>query len=560
MKKITRIKSVLVAAIVGVILLASMLPLTALAANDALPPATGNLTIHKYLMNDISGATTPGDGTTNVTLPSGATPLSGIEFKIYRITLPSTGDVPDKADYPEPGYLFESYLNPTKMTSNGIDYALTPATVASVTTGSTGAVTASNLPQGLYLVVEQPDVRVVSPAAPFVVAVPMTNVAGDGWLQDVHVYPKNEDVQIHKTTDKSVVNVGDLVNWTIQTGIPTDIAAYTKFDIKDLLDEALDLNLASVKVEGLLTENQVTGTDLPASTYTVTYAATATNATTYDGNNNVPRKELKISFNKVDKFTMPGGTQVDVVTQDLAKYKFLRVTFTTNTNEKILDRVAFTVWNDAKVEFKNRFAQDKERITEIVKHHTGKVIVQKIDSKSGVGVNVNGAKFKIASSEQNAKDGIYLHVLRDAGGKVIKIVDSGKPGYNDAGMVDWEETTAGGTASTPATASFAGLADYTEPSYEGTPRTYLSYWLVETQAPAGYNLLAGPVQATFTAGNSTASTSYTISVTVKNTPKWNLPKTGGMGTILFTVGGVSLVGAAIVLLVLSAKKKKQEAQ
>jgi len=563
MKKFTKIKSIITIALAILMISA---PLTTLAAsNPSLPTATGSLTIHKYLMPDISLAGERNDGTTNVTIPSTATPLDGITFKLYKIEIPTTGSVPSNGDYPEPGYFFESYLNPIAMVSNGVTYPLAPATVPSVTTAGGGIAKASDLPQGFYLVIEQPDARVVDPAAPFVVAVPMTNATGSGWIQDVHVYPKNEDVSAHKKADKTVVNISDTVTWTIDVSVPTDIAAFTKFNIVDPLDEALDFVPSSLKLEGLLTEDAASGTLIDSSLYDVNLDS-AQNLPTPSGSNTTQRKVLTVSFKKTSTFTAPSGTAYATVPAILANYKFVRMTFQTTVNSKILDRVEFTVYNGAKAEFTNRFSQDKERITEEPLVHTAKILINKIDATTGLGVNINGAKFKIASTPANATDAHYIRVQKDGSGNILRIVDFDQAGYNDPGMVDWEETVTGGTASNPGNAIFAGIADYTETNVKNYPpiayssdKTYLSYYLVETQAPAGYNLLAGPVTATFTAENSTATTSYSISVLVKNTNKFELPKTGGIGTILFTAGGVLLIGAAAFLVILGSRKRKENA-
>ena len=45
-------------------------------------------------------------------------------------------------------------------------------------------------------------------------------------------------------------------------------------------------------------------------------------------------------------------------------------------------------------------------------------------------------------------------------------------------------------------------------------------------------------------------------VTVRNSPKFRLPETGGMGTTVFTVVGLGVMGAAAGLYVLSRRKKE----
>jgi len=48
--------------------------------------------------------------------------------------------------------------------------------------------------------------------------------------------------------------------------------------------------------------------------------------------------------------------------------------------------------------------------------------------------------------------------------------------------------------------------------------------------------------------------------TIADSNKFTLPKTGGMGTILFTVGGIALIGLAVILFVTAARRRKNGAQ
>ncbi|MDR2688028.1 MAG: isopeptide-forming domain-containing fimbrial protein [Oscillospiraceae bacterium] len=94
-----------------------------------------------------------------------------------------------------------------------------------------------------------------------------------------------------------------------------------------------------------------------------------------------------------------------------------------------------------------------------------------------------------------------------------------------------------------------------------------AYWVVEVFAPTvagvSYNLLMDPIKLVFSATNSTKRGTlgwYTLDGgVVRNTNTFTLPRTGGVGTILFTAGGIALIGVAAVLLVLGAKKRKQKA-
>ncbi|MBO0909989.1 CshA/CshB family fibrillar adhesin-related protein [Arthrobacter sunyaminii] len=91
-----------------------------------------------------------------------------------------------------------------------------------------------------------------------------------------------------------------------------------------------------------------------------------------------------------------------------------------------------------------------------------------------------------------------------------------------------------------------------------------TYWLEETQAPAGFNLLAEPVKFSVTAdgtaailggaGNGVVSVarepaSGIYQITVRDVPALQLPESGGRGTTTFLIaGGLLLAAAALALL------------
>ena len=78
-----------------------------------------------------------------------------------------------------------------------------------------------------------------------------------------------------------------------------------------------------------------------------------------------------------------------------------------------------------------------------------------------------------------------------------------------------------------------------------------TYYLLETKAPEGYNLLADPIVITIvdTAGDGADAPTVDIPVRhVENSSGIELPSTGGMGTTIFyTLGGLLVVGAAVLL-------------
>ena len=90
--------------------------------------------------------------------------------------------------------------------------------------------------------------------------------------------------------------------------------------------------------------------------------------------------------------------------------------------------------------------------------------------------------------------------------------------------------------------------------YEANGTNY-DYYLVETQAPSGYNILDNAVKVNFTAED-VAGTAGIYTVQVPNKSGIQLPITGGTGTVIFTVIGIALMVGAVVLFVVSRKKAK----
>lgn len=117
--------------------------------------------------------------------------------------------------------------------------------------------------------------------------------------------------------------------------------------------------------------------------------------------------------------------------------------------------------------------------------------------------------------------------LKDASGKVVKLIKVSDTEYrvangNETGAVDSFTTVATGNI----VIKGVDLDNYT---------------LVEIAAPEGYNMLKDPVKVIVNANNA-------LVVEVPNNTGAELPSTGGIGTTIFyVVGGILVVGAAVVL-------------
>ena len=79
-----------------------------------------------------------------------------------------------------------------------------------------------------------------------------------------------------------------------------------------------------------------------------------------------------------------------------------------------------------------------------------------------------------------------------------------------------------------------------------------TYYLLETETIQGYNLLkeAETVEVT-------ENSSCTKSLTVKNYKGSLLPSTGGIGTVIFYVCGLLLIGGVIYFVIASKKKEEK---
>ena len=301
----------------------------------------------------------------------------------------------------------------------------------------------------------------------------------------VTIHDKN-DMHFEKTADKTDVEVGQTVNYTVTGKVPdyTGFTAYT-YKVADTMSEGLTFK-KDVKV-------MVGGAD-------VTNACTVA----YDVDNNANSFTVTVP---VKSYTI--GAEI-------------KVTYSAVVNEKA---IAVVSENEAKLIYSNDPTSDTTgTITPpVVKVYSSKIVIDKVEkvAEGTTAKRLKGAEFEL-----------YKEVTSETGSTTLYYK------WNDIDKkVEWVEITAARTVVTTddnGAASFDGLANGT-------------YYLVETKAPDGYNRLEKPFKVEVTGG--TAEVDLSVTAKVENQAGTLLPSTGGMGTTVFYVLGFVLVMGAVVLLV-----------
>lgn len=179
----------------------SMMTMTAFAAEGGSTATTTkmptidtrkdvSLTIHKYEYN---GNLKPdGTGSETDTVPGDAKPLSGVQFTIWKVAnldayYGKDGDALPKVE----DFVLTGKGNAAVLKKNGTEIPQ----IASGRTDDNGIAKFSHgfITQGLYYVSEtDAPANVTGKTKDFLVSLPMTNVEGDDWIYDVHVFPKNQ--------------------------------------------------------------------------------------------------------------------------------------------------------------------------------------------------------------------------------------------------------------------------------------------------------------------------------------------------------------------------------
>ena len=449
---------------------------------------------------------------------------------------------------------------------NELEAAVKNGGVAMSETDAAGHTSASNMEQGLYLVVETrvPE-NVTSTCNPFFVSLPMTTIDGAAWNYDVTVYPKNQTG--NPTLDKTVreaknstgkntgsltditdgyahtatASVGDTVDYQIISTLPTitsKASALSEYTYVDTLSKGIKYNKNDVVIEFFkdagCTEKIATWAE-NSGKFTVAYDAAANTMT------------IRMTDTGLAEINEAATVYTDSVKRGYSDCT-MRITYaaaltadakmgdTDNPNEVVL------TWRRTNNTYFDTLKDCCHVYTygvDVLKHF------------SGNGGNMKNVKFRLHNDGDDCyiiadlKDGVYY-----AKGITTKKSDATTFVPNSSGHI-----------------IVKGLEDD-------------SYSLTETATDKGYVLLKDAVKIIIKAAENgqcekcgakllTASATVNgkdvtmtegnaiVPLTVINNPGFDLPKTGGYGTWMFTIGGVALLGAAAFIVVKSRKRNEQ---
>ena len=450
---------------------------------------------------------------------------------------------------------------------NALEAAVKNGGMAMPETDAAGHTSASNMEQGLYLVVETrvPE-NVTSTCNPFFVSLPMTTIDGTAWNYDVTVYPKNQTG--NPTLDKTVREAKNSTGKN--TGSLTDITDGYAHTATASVGDTVDYQIIS-------TLSTITSKASSLSEYT--YVDTLSKGIRYNKNDVVIEffRDAgctdKIATWAVNsgKFTVGYDDTANIMTihmtdTGLAEINETATVYTDSVKRGYSDctmRISYaaTLTADAKMgdtdnpnEVELTWKRTNTTYFDTLKDccHVYTYGVDVLKQFSDNGGNLRNVKFRLHNDTDDVyvvadqKDGVYY-----AKGIATKKADATIFVPNSSGHI-----------------VVKGLEDD-------------AYSLTEIATDKGYVLLKEAVKIVIKTSENgqckkcgakllTASATVNgkdvtmsggnaiVPLTVVNNPGFDLPKTGGYGTWMFTIGGVALLGAAAFIVIRSRKQHKSE--
>lgn len=379
----------------------------------------------------------------------------------------------------------------------------------------TGSVEFTNCEMGTYLILIENGYMVYTPSV--VNLTPTFNSTSKEWelASEVAVTVKATNPQITKTVTndtliKDSYSTKDTISFKIVADVPTYLSSSLakKYYVSDDLNDGLILDKTSIKVYG-----QRGSGDPVELTSTTDYTLTTESAT------------------RPDTATTSADFVVNFVYDNISSYDKVIVEY----NAKLSQSASTVIGsagnnNTAYLDYSNNpYIADSiqtQESTEVTVFTYGAEIT-KVDKTTGDALT--GAEFKLVSGANT----LYF----------VKISD---------GVYYLANSTDTGATQTLAVDSNGKL--YIYGLNVGT------YSLTETKAPDGYNIPTRPTEIQITDddldGLLDDGTTGIFAVNASNSQGFQLPVTGGVGTVLFAAGGVVFVGLGITLLAVVIKKSR----
>ena len=485
-----------------IILVLGLLPMSAFAAQrDVVEGSTASITVRNAVENDVLAAYKVVDITYNAAKNTLSHKWNSL-FDDYFSQKNSITNSANRAYTVDEFAAIKDSAELKTLLAGLPNYIATNKSISPVdtqTVDADGTATFANLAMGEYFI------RPTSTTSVYQLMLQKlepTVSGGKYVIDDLTFGAKREEVSVDKAANKTSVTKKEKVTYTITVDIPTyaSQAVDKSFYVSDLLPNGLTIDPASIKV-------QIDGTDVDTAAYTLDTTAVA--EYTF---------KLSVSAEQyTDNWSANGGKQ-------------LVITYTATLNNN--DTTAVNVKETNTVTFDYSFYPYVENSH---KQKTATVDVTTFAIKIDKYVK-NDEHAKLA----NAKFDLYRTATHAEviAGSAVNIP------YTNVNGIKLESdlvTDANGTA------TFA--------KYEANGTNY-DYYLVETRAPSGYNILDNAVKVNFT-DTEVEATAGVYTVKVPNSSGILLPITGGTGTVIFTIIGIALMVGAVVLFVVSRKKAEE---